>query len=113
MRNFVISAVSSLLLGVTATSASSEPDVMSASYVMKGCRSIIIKQKLDFAQGYCIGSVHVLFDLPVICYKKGVTVGHAVRIVIRYIDNNPERQHENFNGLALEALQASWPCKRS
>ena len=28
-----------------------------------------------------------------------------------YIDGQPERMHENFNSLAVEALREAWPCR--
>jgi Rap1a immunity proteins len=33
-------------------------------------------------------------------------------VVIKYIEARPERMHEQFGKLALEALTAAWPCKR-
>jgi hypothetical protein len=30
----------------------------------------------------------------------------------KYIDDRPARMHADFNGLAFEALQAAWPCKK-
>jgi hypothetical protein len=38
--------------------------------------------------------------------------GQAVGVVVRYIDQRPERMHEKFMTLALEALQQAWPCRR-
>jgi hypothetical protein len=38
--------------------------------------------------------------------------GQSIRVVVKYIDDRPERQHEDFMALALEALRAAWPCKK-
>jgi Rap1a immunity proteins len=35
-----------------------------------------------------------------------------VAVVIKYIEARPERMHEPFADLALEALKAAWPCNR-
>ena len=35
----------------------------------------------------------------------------TVRVVVQYIDSRPERMHEDFKKLALEAMKAAWPCK--
>ena len=43
---------------------------------------------------------------------KEVTSGQALTVVIRYIEARPERMHEEFQRLVLEALSAAWPCKR-
>jgi len=47
-----------------------------------------------------------------ICPPGGATVGNAVRVIVVYIDQRPERMDEQFEALALEALQQSWPCRR-
>jgi hypothetical protein len=35
----------------------------------------------------------------------------ALRIVVSHIEAQPTRGHENFNGLAMEALSSAWPCR--
>jgi hypothetical protein len=44
--------------------------------------------------------------------RREVTNDQAVAVVIKYIEARPERMHEPFGMLALEALTAAWPCKR-
>jgi hypothetical protein len=39
-----------------------------------------------------------------------VTVGQEVRVVVAYIEARPARMHENFVGLAYEAVRPAWPC---
>jgi Rap1a immunity proteins len=39
-------------------------------------------------------------------------MGQAVKAVVAYIDQHPERLHERFEVLALEAMQQAWPCRR-
>jgi Rap1a immunity proteins len=46
------------------------------------------------------------------CVPDRSTVGQAVRVVVAYIDQRPERMHEYFEVLALEALRRAWPCRR-
>jgi hypothetical protein len=40
----------------------------------------------------------------------GTTAQQATNIVVQYIDGQPARIHEDFNGFAVEALRANWPC---
>jgi hypothetical protein len=48
-----------------------------------------------------------------VCMPEGqTTVAQQVRIVAAYIDARPNRLHEDFRVLALEALKDAWPCKR-
>jgi hypothetical protein len=42
----------------------------------------------------------------------GVTNRQGVAVVVKYIEARPERMHERFSVLAIEALTAAWPCKR-
>jgi len=46
------------------------------------------------------------------CQPEGVTPRQAVAVIIKYIEARPERMHERFGDLAIEALTAAWPCKR-
>jgi hypothetical protein len=88
-----------------------------------------------FDQGECIGTVKTVAFLAgtmnlsvlalsgegqVIALKRnwscadipdGVTVGQELRVVIRYIEARPNRMHEPFRSLALEALLDAWPCR--
>ena len=51
-------------------------------------------------------------DGKTVCPPKGsVTNGQMIRVVVKYIDDRPERQQEYFKVLALEAFRAAWPCK--
>jgi hypothetical protein len=38
------------------------------------------------------------------CSPERATVGQTLRMVVRYIDQRPERMHERFEDLALEAI---------
>jgi Rap1a immunity proteins len=44
------------------------------------------------------------------CLPAGTTSRQAVSVVVQYIDGHPEKIHENFNSLAVEALREAWPC---
>jgi hypothetical protein len=35
-----------------------------------------------------------------------------VRVIVRYIDSEPARLQEYFNGMAIEAMRKAWPCQR-
>jgi hypothetical protein len=60
----------------------------------------------------CIGIIDGLkYAASGVCAPPDATLKQAVSIVVDYIDSRPERMHEYFNALALEALRAAWPCK--
>ena len=44
------------------------------------------------------------------CIPQGVTIGDMGRVVVAYIERRPERMHEDFRKLAVEAWHEAWPC---
>jgi len=87
-----------------------QEDFINANRVMAGCRAFIAESNSDlFLQGVCLG---VIIATTGFCLPSGVTVGQEVRVVAAYIDARPNRLHEDFRVLALEALKDAWPCKR-
>ena len=64
-----------------------------------------------FCLGIIVGISYMGRSDGTICVPVGVTREQAVRVVVEYIDGQPARMNENFVPLAIEALQATWPCK--
>ena len=94
----------------------------SANDIMPGCRdaaslitfSIPSNDHSDLASfclGITVGLAYLGRSDGTICVPVGVTREQAVRVVVQYIDGQPARMNENFVPLAIEALQAAWPCK--
>ena len=87
-----------------------------ANYVMPGCRNWVNDADRGyFLQGLCAGMVRVIVFLGPhvgICRPTGVTGFQATKVILLCIDQRPERMHEQFEVLALEALQQAWPCQR-
>lgn len=40
-----------------------------------------------------------------------ITGGQVARVIVKYLKDHPERLHENETFLAIQALQAAFPCK--
>jgi len=125
-------------LALTVTAALAEEDRDSANYTMPGCRNFVDHKFPDdnFREGFCVGIVHGLIysgirvktfldrdpnstgrlpgtlrRLECIAAPDEATLGQQVGVVVSYIEARPERIHESFRLLALEALRAAWPCK--
>ncbi len=102
--------------------AVAEPDQTSADYMMPGCRDVAALIAFSDSESeenvsrmsLCIGIVTGLSYMGPrygICLPAGTTSRQAVRALVQYIDGqSPERMHENFNSLAVEALRETWPC---
>lgn len=46
-----------------------------------------------------------------ICMPGNSTIGQNAAVAIAYIEKRPERWHEPFPDLVVEALRAAWPCR--
>jgi Rap1a immunity proteins len=114
-----IALIAALLLNCGA--AVGQQDVFSANAVMPGCRTFLgdmarakTSEALDAAR--CLGLVEgIAYGAAAgtfVCYEPTVTSGQTIRVVMKYIDSRPERLHQDFRALALEALLAAWPCQK-
>jgi hypothetical protein len=68
-------------------------------------------------QGMCAGIVSSIFyygsELPLtvrFCAPKGASQGQALRIVVKYLVDNPAITNRDLRDLALAALHSAWPC---
>jgi hypothetical protein len=97
--------------------ALAEVDQHSANSMMPACRAFLLPNPPatvleSFDSGRCAGVVEgLLYAASDICLPPNVVSAQSIRVVVKYIDDRPQRQHENFKALALEALRAAWPCK--
>jgi hypothetical protein len=104
------------LLGQQGPAVAQTRDVMSANAVVPGCRSFLANDNQNvIAMGACSGVISTIFYFSRthfgVCLPVGANRGQAISVVVRYIDQRPERMHERFEDLALEALQQAWPCR--
>jgi Rap1a immunity proteins len=120
MRAFVLG-----IAIVLATSALAQEDKFSANSMLPYCRAALNNQAPVVAseaimQGMCIAIVDVI-DFMMSnyppeeqgyrsCPPADMTLRETVQVVITYIDARPERMHENFKKLAVEAIHDAWPC---
>jgi hypothetical protein len=102
-------AIAILLLALT-TAASAED---SANNFLPGCKGTLGTEMWE--QRRCAGFIEGL-EYGVggrdFCPPNGVTTVQSVTVVVKYIEARPQRMHEDFGKLAIEAMQAAWPCKR-
>jgi hypothetical protein len=107
-----------MLMALTVGAATAQ-DPFSANWMFPGCKEDISGGTREaYKQGLCSGIVGaMIFVLPAVrggCAKipPGVTIQQGVRVVVAYIEARPNRMHEDFKVLALEALRAAWPCEK-
>ena len=46
------------------------------------------------------------------CFPPGVTRLQIHDVVVRYLQDHPDRRHSGAAGLVGDALQEAWPCPR-
>jgi Rap1a immunity proteins len=102
--------------------AFAQHDQYSADFLMPDCReeAALIpfsnpsnehSDPAHFCLGIIVGLSYLGRSDGTICVPVGITRQQAVGAVVQYIDGQPTRMNENFVPLAIEALQAAWPCK--
>jgi hypothetical protein len=116
----VIAVVVLLMLcaGVRAQSAIEDT---SANSVFLGCKAFVEERVTNLqlnAQGnFCSGIVHGLAGVGEYltppewqsCRPAGSDARQLARV--SYIEARPQRMHEDFRVLTLEAFHNAWPCK--
>ena len=105
---------------LTANPAAAED--YSANHYLPSCRDVANQQvgsNSPITMGECMGIVEALSQvLPYVdrkfnraCVPNGVSHFQMMAIVVRWLDQHPQRWNENFIGLALLALHDAWPCR--
>jgi hypothetical protein len=112
-----------ILINLTINSAKADNTDHSANYYLPGCRAFADKHFADqpFLQGECVGITEGLavlapdlgpgFVISRSCMPDDVTLGQMATVVVRWLDQHPERWHEDFKALTLLALHDAWPCQ--
>ena len=70
-----------------------------------------------YNSGFCTGFIDGFLDLgPLLdkqlrfCSDPEVTIEQANHVLLKYLNEHPERTHENAYRLALQAFKEAWPC---
>jgi Rap1a immunity proteins len=122
MRALIFGIATGLVLG---TSTLAQEDKDSSNHMLRYCRAAASNEPLtrtvDAAMaGMCIGLIDgialMMSDFPpeekekTSCPPRKVKLEQTVQAVITYIEARPERMHENFKMLVIEAIHDAWPC---
>ena len=123
MRALVFGTAIALTVG-TSTLAQQD-NKFTAKYLLPYCRDAINNKAPTLSsdvvmQGMCVGMVDALdflmSELPAedkeyrSCPPSDATLKQTVQVVMKYIDERPERMNESFKKLAIEAIRDAWPC---
>jgi len=117
-RNGSVALVLGFLAAALLSQGADAQGVDSANYMVPGCQKFLGRSTDEiYAQGRCVGVVDALAfvsgDLPSnlrFCFPQEVTTGQSIRVAVPYIERHPQRRHEDFRLIALEAFHEAWPC---
>jgi Rap1a immunity proteins len=121
MRAFIIGL--SLVVALTQVAAADQQHMARSQYMaetLAGCKNFmrvsqdrLFSYQEGYSEGDCTGTIAGIDEAAEdICLPDGADFDQMVRVVIKYIEERPQRWHERFPKLAHEALKAAWPCKQ-
>jgi hypothetical protein len=83
------------------------PDKLDGNELAAYCK----ESTQGFDAGYCLGVVEgVISTSKKICNHSAITLGDAVTVVDKYIQNNPDKLNKRDAVVVREALSKSYPC---
>jgi hypothetical protein len=117
----IVLCAAMLALATSAAGAVEATSSASANAMLPNCKALInATQSNTRAAGYCEGMIVMFaFMSPFLdsysyagCteFPNNVTVQQVARVIVRYIEARPQRIHESFMALVIEALHEAWPC---
>jgi hypothetical protein len=120
MDRVLLAAFLAARVAVT-TNVAIAQDPYSANAVLRGCQlnfgEATATTPIDvYDLAFCTGEVVALMQISgalqnPICVPRDATVDEAKQVIVHYLDKIPEKTHERFALLAVEALRQAWPCK--
>lgn len=87
-------------------------------YFLKACSQLTTPVRDNynpFEAGKCAGAVETMFYFSSTfgsCIPNGATIGQTTRVIIKYLNNNPELLHQAYFDLSIKALREVWPCRK-
>src|SRR5262249_12815125 len=122
MKYVIAVAIAFSVLIVSATGQQATNADTSANAVFLGCKAFAEDRattaRLLNIAGVCAGLVlglsyvgEVLPPEHQSCVPPTSDAQQLTRVVVRYIEARPQRMHEDFRALTLEAFHNAWPCK--
>ena len=104
---------------LSASAASAVEDaILSADQMLPACRAFLADNAPSDIDGvFQGGALHRTYARAWISVaalwrlSTRVTLAQRARVAVTYVEARPERMHEDFRVLAVEAMQKAWPCK--
>lgn len=109
---------------------------MNGTDLLKSCKVVIrmVDDKVsspyddNIGAGFCMGELHGQMIMnnvyleylkikdatvsPMMCFPSTVVVDQLVRVLIKYLEDNPDKLHEDAGVLTFYALAGSFSCSK-
>src|SRR5262245_51606813 len=120
---YVITVAVAFFVAVGSAAAQQPIEGLSANSVLPGCKTFAgdaaTSWKMVAAANFCAGIVYGLAGSGEYltppewqsCAPPTSTARQLAKVVIRYIEERPQRMHEDFRILTKEAFHNAWPGK--
>src|SRR6266446_6441806 len=120
-RTFTAIAGLAGLIALSASAETADENPYSANSMLPACMAVLAISSGNPAAGIdpvemgrCIGMIEgvaLLANYGVFCPPAGAIIKQRIQVITAYIEARPQRMHEDFRVLAVEAMQKAWPCK--
>jgi hypothetical protein len=121
MNRFLATALFTLLLASLTETKASAPSratesVITGNFLIESCQIAIDASAQNVYDGWrsgvCNGLVTgIMYASPTVCHDPDVTLGQAMRVLEKYLQDHPEKLHLSGSALTDEALTQAFPCK--
>lgn len=112
MLKFLIPTTLFICVGnAYATTGNELKDWMNEWEGMANSRPGANSYKAGLYHGYVL-SIAETSQGAVWCTRSGITQGQVLAVSSKYLNDNPEKLHQDANALILEALPKAFPCKK-
>lgn len=120
LRVLALATASTFPLALLAGNVFAQATPDSGNTLLQACKVFTNRSKWSSnseaaSTGQCLGVIGTVLSFRSqfgICVPAGGNTGQAMRIVVKYMDENPDKTHEPLAFLAVYALQAAWPCEK-
>jgi hypothetical protein len=119
----LVIAAGLLFAAIMAHSAHAAEANNSATFRLRGCdltERAVSGQRLTETEamqaGFCFGSVnatmYILDQLKLVCFPENGNVGIYIKVVRKYLKDNPKALAEDWDEALAFAAAEAWPCPK-
>lgn len=108
-----------VLVWVSSIAWAEDRDGHTGRRLLERCESVLKIASPDLMNfGWCLGFLEGLDDMGAAsgarfyCLPDNASFGQQARVVVKYLNDHPEKLHEIDVALAIAALREAFPCEK-